>query len=357
MRLEPLFFKGKKVFVTGHTGFKGSWLCKTLAMTGADVTGYALDPPTNPALFELAGIGSLVHSVIGDVRSKPDLERTFFAAKPEIVFHLAAQPLVAEGYKNPAGTYETNVMGTVNLLECARKLGTVRSFLNVTTDKVYENAEWEWGYRESDRLGGRDPYSSSKSCSELAASCYRQSFPGEIASISTARAGNVIGGGDFAERRIIPDCVRSASAGREIIVRNPDSVRPYQHVLETVSAYLAIAELQYISSSFQDSYNIGPDDGGCASTGELASLFCAHWGNGASWATCESANTSKEAQLLKLDSSRIKARLQWKPQWGITESVKAVCDFSKALLSGENVGALMEGDILRYFLPNGGGLQ
>jgi CDP-glucose 4,6-dehydratase len=354
---EQLFFKGKKVFVTGHTGFKGSWLCKALAMAGADVTGYALDPPTSPSLFGLAGIGRIVRSVTGDVRSGDALGKALFEARPEIVLHLAAQPLVAGGYKDPAGTYETNVMGTVNLLECSRRLGTVRSFVNVTTDKVYENAEWEWGYRESDRLGGRDPYSSSKSCSELAASCYRQSFPGEIASISTARAGNVIGGGDFAEDRIIPDCVRAASAGVEIRVRNPGSVRPYQHVLETVSAYLAIAKAQHGSPSFQGAYNIGPGEGGCVSTGELAGLFCAHWGEGARWAACGSAGAPREARLLKLDSSRIRARLRWKPRWGVSESVKAVCAFSKALLSGERAEDLMEREIENYFGPEGGGFQ
>ena len=235
------FYKDKRVFITGHTGFKGSWLCKTLSYLGAEVIGYALQPPTQPALFEMSGLEKDINSNIGDIRKLEQLKAVFKEAQPDIVIHLAAQPIVRESYKNPVYTYETNVMGTVNILECVRSKSCVKSFLNVTTDKVYLNKEWEWGYRENEELNGYDPYSNSKSCSELVTHCYRNSFfsgDNESASISTARAGNVIGGGDFAKDRIIPDCVRAAVEGRNIFIINPYSTRPYQHVLEPVYAYL-----------------------------------------------------------------------------------------------------------------------
>ena len=231
--LDLSFYNGKRVFLTGHTGFKGAWLCKVLSQAGAKVTGYALEAPTEPSLFHLAGIEKDVSSVIGDIRDLASLQRAFRKAKPEIVFHLAAQPIVRESYHNPVYTYETNVMGTVNILECIRTVGGVRSFLNVTTDKVYRNKEWVWGYRENEELDGFDPYSNSKSCSELVTHTYREAFFAETpVAISTARAGNVIGGGDFAPDRIIPDCVRAGLEGKSIIVRNPYSVRPYQYVLD-----------------------------------------------------------------------------------------------------------------------------
>ena len=233
MKFDFNFYHGKNVLVTGHTGFKGAWLCKMLAMAGVNVTGYALEPPTNPSLFELAGIGKDIRSVIGDIRDYETLKRTFDDVQPELVFHLAAQPIVREGYRNPADTYSINVMGTVNVLECIRQKNCVKSFLNVTTDKVYLNREWNWGYRVSDELDGFDPYSNSKSCSELVTHSYKNSFfaDGRVA-ISTARAGNVIGGGDFASDRIIPDCIRAAIEGTDIVARNPYSPRPYQHVPE-----------------------------------------------------------------------------------------------------------------------------
>ena len=248
------FYNRKKVFVTGHTGFKGSWLCKMLVNAGAEVTGYSLEPPTCPALFEIAGIAQDVHSVIGDIRDYPALKAAFDDAQPEIVLHLAAQPIVRDSYKDPAYTYETNVMGTVNILECVRESDCVKSFLNVTTDKVYLNKEWSWGYRENEELDGFDPYSNSKSCSELVTHSYKNSFLTDekgntIVPISTARAGNVIGGGDFANDRIIPDCIRAAIKQEDIVVRNPYSTRPYQHVLEPLYAYLMIAAKQYEDSS------------------------------------------------------------------------------------------------------------
>ena len=226
------FYHGKRVFITGHTGFKGAWLCRILLNAGAEVTGYALEPPKQPNLYALSGLEGNIHSIIGDIRDFSHLQKTFNRAKPEIVFHLAAQPIVREGYRDPVGTYSTNIMGTVHVLECIRKSTTVQSAVNVTTDKVYKNREWCWGYRENEELNGFDPYSNSKSCSELVTSCYRDSFLKEAGvAVSTPRAGNVIGGGDFAADRIIPDCVRAVEEGREILVRNPRSIRPYQHVL------------------------------------------------------------------------------------------------------------------------------
>ena len=255
--LDLNFYKGKRVLVTGHTGFKGSWLCRILIGAGAQVTGYSLNPPTQPNLFSICGMEEHMDSVIGDIRDRDHLMEVFDQAQPEIVLHLAAQPIVRESYKDPVGTYETNVMGTVNILECIRQRSCVRSFLNVTTDKVYENKEWEWGYRENDPLDGYDPYSNSKSCSELVTHSYQKSFFAERATaISTARAGNVIGGGDFAADRIIPDCIRAARKKEDIIVRNPHSTRPYQHVLEPLMMYLTIAMKQYEDPSFAGYYNV-----------------------------------------------------------------------------------------------------
>ena len=272
------FYEGKKVFVTGHTGFKGAWLCRILAGLGAKVTGYSLEPLTNPSLFEMAKTAEDIDSVIGDIRDADRLEQAFEKAQPEIVFHLAAQPLVRDSYKRPAYTYETNVMGTVNVLECIRKNDCTVSFLNVTTDKVYLNREWEWGYRENEMLDGFDPYSNSKSCSELVTHSYKNSFfaDGRVA-ISTARAGNVIGGGDFSNDRIIPDCVRAAMEKKDIIVRNPYSTRPYQHVLEPLAAYMMIAEYQYKDAGYSGYYNVGPDDRDCFQTGALVDLFVRKW--------------------------------------------------------------------------------
>ena len=282
------FYKDKRVFLTGHTGFKGSWMCKMLTNAGAVVTGYSLEAPTNPSLFKIADIESDIKSVIGDIRDMVALKKAFDETQPEIVFHLAAQPIVRNSYENPAYTYETNVMGTVNILECVRQSSCVKSFLNVTTDKVYLNKEWNWGYRENEELDGYDPYSNSKSCSELVTHSYKRSFFTDkdgkaIIPISTARAGNVIGGGDFANDRIIPDCIRAATKHEDIIVRNPFSTRPYQHVLEALYAYLLIAKKQYEDSSYAAYYNVGPDDVDCFQTGALVDLFVNTWGEGMKW--------------------------------------------------------------------------
>ncbi len=346
------FYKGKRVFVTGHTGFKGSWLCEILTIAGADVTGYSLEPPTDPSLFETAKIGGKLRSVIADVRDYGSLKKAFDEAKPEIVLHLAAQPIVRESYKDPRGTYETNVMGTVNILECVRNSDCVKSFLNVTTDKVYLNKEWAWGYRENEELDGFDPYSNSKSCSELVTHSYKNSFfaDGKIA-ISTARAGNVIGGGDFASDRIIPDCVRAVSENREIIVRNPYSTRPYQHVLEPLFAYLMIAEKQYDNVGFSGWYNVGPDECDCVTTGELVDLFCQKWA-GASWKNVSEKNAPHEASFLKLDCSKIKSKFGWKPRWHINEAVEKTVEWNKSYFNNEDVSVIMDSQIKDFLEIN-----
>ena len=342
------FYKGRKVFVTGHTGFKGSWLCHLLLYLGAEVTGYATLPPTDPSIYELTGLSGRIHSVIGDVRDGEKLKNAMREAEPEIVLHLAAQPIVRESYRNPVYTYETNVMGTVHVLEAVRAVESVRSFLNVTTDKVYQNNEWEWGYRETDPLDGYDPYSNSKSCSELVTHSYQKSFftDGRCA-ISTARAGNVIGGGDFAADRIIPDCVRAALTGQDIIVRNPFSTRPYQHVLEPLCAYLMIAMRQYEDNSFSGNYNVGPDDRDCVTTGELADLFCASWGDGMRWINKYDGGPH-EANFLKLDCSRIKSVFGWKSVWRVSEAVERTVAWSRAYAGGEDVTGVMGRQIGGY---------
>ncbi len=342
------FYKGKKVFVTGHTGFKGSWLCRMLVNAGADVTGYSLNPPTNPSLFELADIASCVHSVIGDVRDYQSLKSAFDNERPEIVLHLAAQPIVRDSYKNPAYTYEVNVMGTVNILECVRNSESVKSFLNVTTDKVYLNKEWAWGYRENEELDGYDPYSNSKSCSELVTHSYKRSFfaDGRVA-ISTARAGNVIGGGDFANDRIIPDCVRSAQKHADIIVRNPDATRPFQHVLEPLYAYLMIAAEQCKDGSISGWYNVGPDDGDCYKTGDLVDLFVKKWGNGLRWIN-QYDGGPHEANFLKLDCSKLKSVFGWKPRWNLETAVEKTVEWNKCWLSGGDVRKCMDEQIEEF---------
>lgn len=342
------FYKGKRVFVTGHTGFKGAWLCRILELADAKLYGFSLAPPTNPSLFEIANIGSKMCSEIGDIRNYQALKSAFDKAKPEIVFHLAAQPLVREGYQNPAYTYETNVMGTVNILECIRSSSFVKSFLNVTTDKVYLNKEWNWSYRENEELDGYDPYSNSKSCSELVTHSYAKSFfAGSKTAVSTARAGNVIGGGDFASDRIIPDCVRAMERKTKIIVRNPHSVRPYQHVLEPIFAYLMIAEKQCFNKDLSGWYNVGPDECDCITTGELAGLFCEYW-DGASWINVEEESAPHEANFLKLDCSKIKSTFGWKPRWHISEAVEKTVEWSKAYLNKSNVTAVMDKQIWEY---------
>ncbi|MCM1191653.1 MAG: CDP-glucose 4,6-dehydratase [Butyrivibrio sp.] len=349
------FYQGKKVLVTGHTGFKGTWMCAVLLELGAEVTGYALEPPTRPGLFELTGMEQKVHSVEGDVRDLPHLKSVFDRARPEIVIHMAAQPIVRESYKNPVYTYDVNVMGTVNVLECVRMCDSVKSFLNVTTDKVYKNREWDWGYRENEELNGFDPYSNSKSCSELITESYRNSFFGDgQTAISTARAGNVIGGGDFAADRVIPDCVRAIEEGRPVTLRNPQSVRPYQHVLEPVFAYLCIAERQYGDLSLAGAYNVGPEESSCITTEKLVQTFCEYWNGSADenrsrllW-RCEPEAGPHEAGFLKLDCSKIRSRLGWKPRWTYREMLEKTAEWTRGYMQGADVAEIMKRQIAEY---------
>ncbi|PXV87253.1 CDP-glucose 4,6-dehydratase [Lachnotalea glycerini] len=342
------FFQGKKVLVTGHTGFKGSWMCKVLINAGALVTGYSLEAPTSPSLYELAELENKMDSVIGDIRNLGKLQEVFKKVQPEIVIHLAAQPIVRDSYKNPVYTYETNVMGTVNICECIRLNICVKSFLNVTTDKVYKNNEWIWGYRENDSLDGFDPYSNSKSCSELVTHSYINSFFADRkVAISTARAGNVIGGGDFANDRIIPDCIRAVEKEEDIVVRNPYSTRPYQHVLEPVMAYLMIVEKQYKDISFAGFYNVGPDDKDCVTTGTLVDIFVKKWGNNLKWIN-QYDGGPHEANFLKLDCSKIKSVFEWKTRWSVEEAIEKTVEWTKIYFNNENVSGIMDKQIREF---------
>ncbi len=350
------FWRGRRVLVTGDTGFKGSWLVRILAGMGAAVCGYALAPPTEPSLYAIAGIADVAEHIDGDVRDYDCLLGTIERVQPEVVLHLAAQPIVLDGYREPRYTYDVNVMGTVNVLEAARAAGCVRSIVNVTTDKVYLNEERPgYGYVEADRLDGFDPYSNSKSCSELVTATYARSFLTEAGcAVSTARAGNVIGGGDFAPDRIIPDCVRAAAAGHALIVRNPASTRPYQHVLEPLFAYLTIAERQWENPSCAGAYNVGPNESDCVTTGELVELFARAWdargGDGFSWEDASSARTDAphEAAFLKLDSTKMTETFGWQPQWSIAEAVDKTVAWSRVWLAGGDVRALMDRQIAAY---------
>lgn len=351
LMVDLSFYQDKKVFVTGHTGFKGSWLCNVLIKAGAQVTGYSLEPPTTPSLFHLSRIETKIHSIIGDIRDFEGIYKAFVQAEPEIVLHLAAQPIVRDSYKDPRYTYETNVMGTVNLMECIRLAGiSPRSVVNVTTDKVYRNNEWIWGYRENEPLDGFDPYSNSKSCSELVTQSYKNSFfaDGSVA-ISTARAGNVIGGGDFANNRIIPDCIRAAEKGEKIIVRNPYSTRPYQHVLEPLFAYLMIAQAQYENKNFAGCYNVGPDECDCVTTGKLVNLFCEKWGEGQTWID-QSENGPHEANFLKLDCSKLKATFGWTSKWHIETAVMKTVEWARAYVKNQDVESVIKSQIQEFLI-------
>ena len=350
--LDLTFYRDKKVLITGHTGFKGSWMCKVLIDAGAQVTGYALEASTSPNLFELADVKEHMNSIIGDVRDLQHLMQVFDEVEPEIVIHMAAQPIVRDSYKDPVYTYDVNVMGTVHIMECVRLHPCVKSFLNVTTDKVYLNKEWEWGYRENEELNGYDPYSNSKSCSELVTSSYKSSFfEGKDVAISTARAGNVIGGGDFANDRIIPDCIRAAKEGKVIVVRNPYSTRPYQHVLEPVMAYLMIAKEQYDNPALASNYNVGPDDRDCFETGVLVTLFCNKWNQATNsnitWKN-EYDGGPHEANFLKLDCSKLKKTFGWKPRWDVEVTMEKIVEWSKIYFEGGNVAQCMECQIREF---------
>lgn len=365
------FYKGRKVLVTGHSGFKGSWMCKVLLKMGADILGVALTPPTNPSLFELCGYdksdvnpvtegnGKLT-TVYGDIRDLKLLEKVFNDFQPEIVIHMAAQPIVRTSYENPVETYEINVMGTVNVLECVRQTKSVISVVNVTTDKVYLNREWQWGYRENEELNGFDPYSNSKSCSELVTGSYINSFfnmekqNGRNIAVSTMRAGNVIGGGDFAKDRIIPDAVRAVENGQVLKVRNPYSTRPYQHVLEPVMAYLLVAAKQYENNELASAYNIGPDENDAWETGRIVTAFSDRWNqkNGkshtAAWENCAEKDAPHEANYLKLDCTKLKNTFSWKPKWNVEIAVNKVVEWTEAYILNGDYQSVMNRQIEEY---------
>ena len=337
------FYKGKTVLVTGHTGFKGSWLSEILFLAGAEVIGYSLEAPTNPSLFELLGLKNRMTSIIGDIRDFKHLKDVFEKYQPEIVLHLAAQPIVRTSYEEPLYTYETNVLGTANLLECVRLSKSVRSVVNITTDKVYLNNDVPGhGFTEDEPLDGFDPYSNSKSCSELVTHSYKKSFFDAAGiAVSTARAGNVIGGGDFAKDRIVPDSVRALGEHRAISVRNPNSTRPYQHVLEPLLAYLLIAEKQFKDMQYAGYYNVGPDDCDCVTTGTLVTKLCSIWGGDATWeAIC--VDGPHEANFLKLDCSKMKKVFGWSPKTHIDEALSMVCDWTKVYFTGSAQDVLLE---------------
>lgn len=348
------FYKGKKVFITGHTGFKGSWMCLLLNMWGAEVYGYALNPPTEPALFSDAKIDQLVHSTIADIRDFQFLSDEIQKIQPDIVIHMAAQPLVRESYINPIETYEINVMGTVNLLEACRKVSSVHAIVNVTTDKCYENKEWHWGYRENEPMGGYDPYSNSKGCSELVTSSFRNSFfnPKNYSEhrlgLASGRAGNVIGGGDWATDRLIPDFIRAISKGEEVKIRSPYAVRPWQHVMEPIMGYLTLAmELYSGRIEFAEGWNFGPNDEDAKNVEWIVKKLCENWDNGASF-SIDTNPQPHEANFLKLDCSKAKAKLKWYPKWSIETTLKSIVDWNKAYLNGENIREITQKQIDNY---------
>ncbi len=344
------FYQGKRVLITGHAGFKGRWLSRWLTTLGAEVTGISLKPVEDEekAIFSVV-TSNHIDSKWFDICDLDQMERVFAEFCPEVVFHLAAQPIVLESYREPVRTYNTNVMGTVNLLECIRQTESVKSVINVTTDKVYENNEWEWGYRETDRLNGYDPYSNSKSCSELVTACFKRSFLDEKGvAVSTVRAGNVIGGGDVSPHRIIPDCIRAVCAGEKIKIRNPLSIRPYQHVLEPLYAYMLIAARQYENPKLAGCYNVGPEVSACVTTEKLVNMFCVAWGDAAGWEMTENVTFHHEASYLRLDCSRLKQIFGWQPVWDTEQAVERTVEWAKVWLADGDVVAVMDRQIEEF---------
>jgi len=336
-------YRGKKVFITGHNGFKGSWMCKVLVDLGAKVCGYSI--PVKDDTIEY--MRSNVESIEGDVRNLKGLKDAVSSFLPDIAIHMAAQPLVRESYLDPAYTYEVNVMGTVNFMEALRD-SKVKSVVNVTTDKVYRNVERDAGYKEDDIIDGNDPYANSKSCSELVTSTYRRSFFDALKiPVSTCRAGNVIGGGDWAKDRIVPDCAKAVMDNAVIRIRNPASIRPYQHVLEPVCAYLMVAISQMEYPSLAGSYNIGPDDGDYATTLQLVEMFAKNW-KGAKWEYIEEKNAPKESGILKLDSGKLKKVFNWSPKWSTFDAVSKTAEWYRAYADGKNMNAFTEKQIKEY---------
>jgi len=348
-------YHGRKVLITGHTGFKGSWLSLLLHKLRAVVHGYALEPPTSPSLFKEARIEELITSYIGDVRDLAHLSDVFDQVKPEIVIHMAAQPLVRDSYKIPVETYAINVMGTVNVLEACRRTESVKAIVNVTTDKCYENKEWFWGYRENEPMGGYDPYSNSKGCSELVTSSYRNSFfnPKEYkkhgVAIASARAGNVIGGGDWAGDRLIPDFIRAISQNQKVVIRSPYAIRPWQHVLEPLNGYLTLAARLFSEGAKYDgAWNFGSDDKDAKNVGWITEELCKLWGNGASF-EIDTNPQPHEANYLKLDCSKAKAELGWEPRWNINKSLESIVEWNKIYLMGQDVREITENQIETYY--------
>lgn len=348
------FWRGKKIFLTGHTGFKGSWLTLWLQALGAKVTGYSLAPETDPNLFSLARVSDGIESVIGDIRNRDTLLNAVKAASPDIVIHMAAQPLVRESYARPVETYETNVLGTVHLLDAIRQVPGVRSVVIVTTDKCYENREWDWGYRENEAMGGYDPYSSSKGCAELVTSAFRNSFfnPSTYAkhgvAVASARAGNVIGGGDWAADRLVPDIVRAIERGETVSVRNPHAIRPWQHVLEPLSGYLVLAEKLYCDGThYSEAWNFGPNDSDAQPVQAIVERLTSQWGENARWAL-DGGEHPHEATFLKLDCSKARARLGWRPRWDLGQSLDNIVAWYKAAARQEDMHAVTLAQIDAY---------
>jgi len=349
------FWSGKRVFLTGHTGFKGSWLSLWLQSLGAELTGYALNPPTNPSLFDAGIVGAGMRSVIGDVRDLTSLKKAMVDANPEIVIHMAAQPLVRYSYTNPVETYATNVMGSVNLLETVRNTRGVKAVLNVTSDKCYENREWAWGYREDEAMGGYDPYSNSKGCAELVTAAFRSSFFNSTnykdhgVAVASARAGNVIGGGDWAVDRLIPDFIRAIVAGETVIIRSPNAIRPWQHVLEPLSGYLLLAENLYNhGSKYAEAWNFGPDDSDAKSVEWIVNQLVNNWGLDVGFKIDSSEANLHEAHFLKLDCSKARMQLGWKPQWNSTEAIRRICAWHKAYIVGQDMKKYTLDEIKQY---------
>lgn len=351
--MTPQFWKGKRVLLTGHTGFKGSWMSLWLQSLDAKVVGYSLAPPTQPSLFQVAEVARGMASNIGDVRDPAYLERVFAEHQPEIVLHLAAQALVRHSYTDPVETYSTNVMGTVHLLEAVRKTPSVRAVVNVTSDKCYENREWVWGYRENEAMGGFDPYSNSKGCAELVTAAYRNSFFTSVdgrqaTALASARAGNVIGGGDWAADRLIPDIVRAISEHRPVMIRNPHAIRPWQHVLEPLSGYLQLAQTLYEEGAdYAEGWNFGPSDNDAHPVQWIVKQFTQQWGDDASW-ELDQGDHPHEAHYLKLDCSKAKMRLNWQPRWSLAQALENIIAWYKAHQRGEDMREFSLGQIATY---------
>ncbi len=349
-KVNDAFWKGKRVFLTGHTGFKGSWLSLWLSSMGSTVKGFALEPDTNPAIFNVARVSSVLENEIGDIRNFEAISKSIKIFNPDILIHMAAQPLVRLSYSQPVETYSSNVMGTVHVLEAARKCPNLKAIVSVTTDKVYENQEWVWGYRENDPIGGYDPYSSSKGCAELVTSAYRRSFfsSSESPSIASARAGNVIGGGDWSADRLIPDILKALEKGESLVVRNPLATRPWQHVLEPLSGYLMLAEnLYHDGKQYAEAWNFGPDKKDCKSVNWILNQMVFLYGGNSSWKLDENPNPH-EAQFLKLDCSKAKERLFWVPKWGINEVIEKIVNWHAHFRNGADMHDYCLNEIKTY---------